>query len=280
MCNRFIKIFTALICIAAIGCAEGEVLEPAAGQGETDAEAEAEDEGSGDEVEVDRSGGKSVVAGGETSGETATQSNEQYAGVQECIADGCAVETEACQQDDDCGAIYICILECANDISCVDGCIELDVEDFGTPVGDLASCVAKVGCLDAPVDSQGESQGEEGVEEDEAGEEGEGGPGGGFGEGGFGEGGDDIANAIQCVFEECGPELEECFADPECSKVVECLTTCGADTGCLENCGVSLDASLLGGATGAVVTCGLGAGCIDLGGFDGESHFQFFSLVE
>ena len=47
---------------------------------------------------------------------------------------------------------------------------------------------------------------------------------------------------ITCVFGNCGDEVNECFTDPQCSKVVEPTTR--FDTGCLE-CGVSLDFSLL-----------------------------------
>ena len=265
--------------VAALGCADsGDVTDPVGASG-GDAEGEVTIDGPDGESTVSGSTGKESEGGGETSGFV---EGEGVIGVQDCIGTLCSVEVDVCKEDDACAESYLCVLECDADAECVDACIELDVDSLAGPLGDLATCIAQNKCLTLDANEEGgseeaeeseEGENEESSEDDEGGEaegeeEGE--------EGGFtfpGEGGEEeaggVTDVITCVFGNCGDEVNECFTDPQCSKVVECLTTCGSDTGCLQECGVSLDFSLLQGATGAVLTCAWNAGCIDLGGFGG-----------
>jgi hypothetical protein len=137
----------------------------------------------------------------------------------DCLNAECPDEMAACLGDESCMQALECLQGCpAGDQGCLFDCSQ--VGGFSMPAINLGICGQSSGCFDG-----GPACGD-GVCDWDAGEDGGNCPVDCGGEPPTGEG---------CIWEECGPEVGACMANPACGALIECVQDCESN-GCVQGC--------------------------------------------
>jgi hypothetical protein len=138
---------------------------------------------------------------------------------QDALATTCAGELAACDASPSCFDVEACLVACPpQDVACFSACAQASAQ-----FNELTSCVF---CATCPAECDGEwqcsgSQGGTG-----------GGPATSCDQSG------DCGSCASCAItsSDCGPQMSQCQANPECFSIVQCVSGCGVNADCVQGC--------------------------------------------
>jgi hypothetical protein len=137
---------------------------------------------------------------------------------QDALATTCAAELATCNASPSCFDVEACLVACApQDVACFSDCAKASAQ-----FNELTSCVL---CDTCPAECNGEWQcsGNQG------------GTGGGTATS-CDQSGDCASCATCAITADCGQQYAQCQANPDCNSIVQCVTGCGTDAGCVQDC--------------------------------------------